>query len=399
MRWKRVNTKENLKQIDYFFHMIKELETKREQQEEYIKLCETMMRTVSLFLQAWESEYNGVRPYLEFVNELTEHYTYKEEYEKAKQHIETLHELGLCTTEEKERKQTEIDQLEIVQNKLKEALRKQPGQTIVELEKILKEEEKKIFEILLQKQKVIKVTSNGLVRKVWLKEQDTTPVIEKKWTEEEWVYHKEDESEFPGWYVAIIANESTSKKMEVMQSYQKQSKKYEEVYLKSGKKSHKWIFTDEKESFETFLVVFEKIKGWKNCKYVIRGEVKSQKQIAEYINCFGGKQISKKENYCFGINEQLENPFGCHKIGLTNGGEPWWMFGYFDSGNVWHVDKREILIRLQESKKTLNVCPAFNWDYIMEMYENLPEEIDTNVSEEWERQGYVIRPKKKQIFW
>jgi hypothetical protein len=355
--------------------------------EEWVKLCEQAINETPKFIKSWEDEYHQFPIVLPAVDYYVEYLLANGAFDKAFEMVETSvknYEIYY------EQQITFIKKIKEIFEQIQKLLGNSQGMNKTELEETIKKEDIKIFDWYIKNTNSFKKRKNEGRMRVWLAHQSTEPVREKLYTDEE--FRILGTGELKEWYVAVIFGVSKSKKYQSAIEIISKAKIQIDGKMKDGKFKHKAIFTSEKESFSLFQELFEYVKDWKNTEFVINDKLIDMKSVGEITACFGVKMLAKKENYCFGTQSSHKNPFGCHKLRLNNGNEPWWSFGHFDSGDVWHIDKRELLAQLKNRAKDTQFCPAFSWKKVMEVYENLPDTIDTNENPNWIRSGYTLQP-------
>lgn len=154
--------------------------------------------------------------------------------------------------------------------------------------------------------------------------------------------------------------------------------------------------TDIDELFgrwDDFSIVIFNTTKWAGTNVFYRGT-----PVIPYKNDFFYTLLNLK--YCYNafmgeINKDgfCENSsWGCRKMdfmarrisGRYFSGTYWYRFGYFVDENTWKIDKISILKTLAEEAKmkTLDICPAFNFERIKRFVNQLPETI--KVDENWD---------------
>jgi len=149
--------------------------------------------------------------------------------------------------------------------------------------------------------------------------------------------------------------------------------------------------------WDVFNYVFHYIKRWTSFDIRIDGElVIDYKMKSDFFysvqdvrNCYiNYLRAEYKNEYC-------DSHWGCHKLKAISfhiyGLRKWFHYGHFISDTVWQVDKNALKsIMYDESKmRYLELCPCFNYERIDRTLNNIPNEIDISLDNEW-----VIEYKK-----
>jgi hypothetical protein len=221
----------------------------------------------------------------------------------------------------------------------------------------------------------------------WLSNQEVTTKREETAASKQTI----DTSRFEGWYASLSFYPTNSKKFMDALTIAKDAPQFIEHKDASGRIYYQAAYSSKSEEYAAFYSLFSLAKDWKTAELTINGKKMDMKRITTILDCYATK-LKNDENYCFGYDEGSQNPFGCHRIGLSPKQEPWWSYGNFDSKNIWHVDKKAIVGEIQTGTKICKFCPAFSDKKVQEVYESLPEEIDSDNNKNWYRSGYSIRP-------
>lgn len=200
------------------------------------------------------------------------------------------------------------------------------------------------------------------------------------------VVEKDLSDEFPNWYVSLSFGKSRSKNYPQAVALAKMAPKYIENKVE-GNVMHQAIYSEQCNEYLAFIKLYELINNWKSSFVVINGQLVDRKIIGGINYCYGDKCRSGNSDFCYGASVYTNNPFGCHRIQISQYNNPWWSFGEFDRSGIWHVNKDEILKRIKENSKPYHLCPAFSIEQVMEGYQSLPDKIDPSKSKDWERQG------------
>ncbi|KOR24141.1 tetratricopeptide repeat protein [Clostridium sp. L74] len=196
---------------------------------------------------------------------------------------------------------------------------------------------------------------------------------------------------FPDWYISISFGKSTSKNFPQAVGLAKMAPQYIENEIE-GKILYQAVYSHNPDEYLQFIKLYELVSKWKSCFIVINGQVVDRKIIGGLNYCYGDKCRSGNPDFCHGASYMTDNPFGCHRIQISRYNNPWWSFGIFDTSGIWHVDKEAILKRIIQYSQPYKLCPCFSLDKVKEALEKLPNSINPQTDENWERTGDNISP-------
>lgn len=194
------------------------------------------------------------------------------------------------------------------------------------------------------------------------------------------------------WNISISFGKSTSANYDRAVYLAKQSSNYFEDG--EGKNIiHQATFTSATNDYLTFIKLYELVGSWKSSFVFINGEITDRKIIGKLNYCYGDKCRSGNDKFCYGASSYTVNPFGCHRLQVSEHNNPWWSFGMLDTTGIWHVDKTAILNRINQHYIPYKNCPSFSYEKVMFALNNLPNTIDPKKDIGWEIIGDSIYPK------
>lgn len=200
---------------------------------------------------------------------------------------------------------------------------------------------------------------------------------------------------FPNWYVSISFGRSTSPNYEKAVMIAKGATQYIET-TNNDNIIHQAVYSDEPKKYLDFVALYELIQSWKSSFVIINNEIIDRKIIGGLNYCYGDKIRSGNPDFCFGASYMTENPFGCHRLQISQSNNPWWSFGKFNDNGDWMIDKDEILNRIKEYSIPYIHCPAFSMEKILERLDDLPDFINPKRNHEWIRTSNGVEPKVLQ---
>lgn len=173
------------------------------------------------------------------------------------------------------------------------------------------------------------------------------------------------------WTIMISFGSSSSKSYEKAVYLAKNSPKYEEIEDNDGNKTHTATYTDKKEDFLNFIILYDLVSNWKSTVFIINGKMVDKKTIGKIKYCYGDKCRSVKSNFCYGASYMTDNPFGCHRLQISRFNNPWWEY-YQPEGNHYKLNRESIIDRIKLASDTFKYCPAFDIENIMKAAMSLP---------------------------
>lgn len=203
--------------------------------------------------------------------------------------------------------------------------------------------------------------------------------------------------QFPKWYVSVSFGKSTSTNYSKALMLSKESPLYIESLDADNNIIHQAVYSDEPNEYLSFVSLYELIHTWKSTFTIINGNVIDRKIIGGLNYCYGDKIRSGDPDFCFGASFMTENPFGCHRLQISQFNNPWWTFGEFNNIGVWVIDKEAILKRVKEFSLPYINCPSFSMEGVLDGLDNIPDFINLKRNHNWVRNGNGVRPKDSDI--
>ncbi|WP_276699791.1 hypothetical protein [Romboutsia ilealis] len=198
------------------------------------------------------------------------------------------------------------------------------------------------------------------------------------------------------WNISISFGKSTSNNYAKAVFLAKKSSNYYEEG--SGKDIiHQATYTSATNDYLAFIKLYELVGSWKSSFVFINGEMIDRKIIGKLNYCYGDKCRSGNNKFCYGASEFTSNPFGCHRLQISEHNNPWWSFGMLDTKGIWHVDKDAILNRINQYYIPYKNCPSFSYEKILFNLNNLPATINPKKDKNWEIRDRSIYPKNYGI--
>ena len=173
------------------------------------------------------------------------------------------------------------------------------------------------------------------------------------------------------WYIMISFGKSTSKSYEKAVYLAKNSPKYDELIDDKGNVTHTATYTDSKEDFLDFIILYDLVSNWKSTFFIINGEIIDKKTVGKIKYCYGDKCRSVKSDFCYGASYMTANPFGCHRLQISQFNNPWWEH-YVLEGNHYRLDRDRLIERIKLAEETFRYCPSFDTENIMNVAMSFP---------------------------
>lgn len=178
--------------------------------------------------------------------------------------------------------------------------------------------------------------------------------------------------DFPDWYVSLSFGKSNSPNYPQAVELAKMAP----IYLEQdndGQILHQAVYSDKANEYLQFIQLYELVRNWKGHYVVINGELVDRKIISGLNYCYGDRCRSANPDFCFGASPMTGNPFGCHRMQISNCNHPWWSFHLPQESGLLKIDKEAILRRMVEYSEPYRHCPAFNWERAVAALKKLPD--------------------------
>ena len=345
--------------------------------DELLEKCKQAFRFLPDFVIEWRKEFGDMSFSTPCLDILCQYFLKKLDFSEAKHYARIADE---CQISEANNLLVLIDHTEKTHLYIQEKASEYPGVTVSMIIEELPDIPREVIEMYINSDAVKKIPDKQEY-KIYLKDQNI--LLEKD----------SDEIELPSWYISVSFSPSSSKRFAQVMELASSQPLFYEKRSEYGDITYQIFYTYELSDLYAFLDLFSIVKDWKSTGFTINDKFFETKIIEELVQCYIQAFETASSSYCFGTGD-LKNPFGCHRLGLNDGNDPWWKYGKFDSGDVWHVDKRQILKKLKEGARKYHQCPFFVWENITDIYKALPDTIDTTTDQNWIRSGYTLQPRK-----
>lgn len=173
------------------------------------------------------------------------------------------------------------------------------------------------------------------------------------------------------WYIMISFGKSTSKSYEKAVYLAKSSPKYDEIKDEDGNITHTATYTKSKKDFLDFIILYDLVYNWKSSFFIINGELVDKKTVGKIKYCYGDKCRSVKSNFCYGASYMTTNPFGCHRLQISQCNNPWWGY-YTQEGAHYRLNREKLIERIKLTEETFKYCPSFDIKNIMSVAMSFP---------------------------
>lgn len=180
-------------------------------------------------------------------------------------------------------------------------------------------------------------------------------------------------SNFNQWRIIVSFNKSTSGNFDKALHLAKKSLEYKETEY-NGQIVYQAMYAADRGSFLDFIKLYDIVAEWKSTAFIINGEITNKKIVGKIKWCYGDKCITGKSSFCYGASYMTKNPFGCHRLQISLGNNPWWSYGVKRSNYVY-INKDLIKARIDEYSTAYKQCPCFCYSRIIETLNNLPHRI------------------------
>lgn len=177
-----------------------------------------------------------------------------------------------------------------------------------------------------------------------------------------------------GWYVSISFGKSSSQNYLKAVTLAKAAPRYHEQ-SDDGNILHQAIYSSSPKDYLAFIMLYELVGTWKSSFAFINGKPVDRKIVGQLNYCYGDRCRSANPTFCFGASYMTANRFGCHRIQISACNHPLWMF-YVRHGRRYVLDRAAVLQRINEAAAIYSCCPCFNYNRIIETFNNLPDSIN-----------------------
>ncbi|MDT8390567.1 MAG: zinc-ribbon domain-containing protein [Lentisphaeria bacterium] len=167
---------------------------------------------------------------------------------------------------------------------------------------------------------------------------------------------------------------------------------------KSGKKWY--LATWPEEQIADVLGLVDNLKGLRNRKIYINGEPAQWDEAFAFDWCFQKQQQAyKPAEYCFGVDEDRLNVWGCRqaKMDWTSWAK-WFAYGKFRKKDIFVFDKDRIRHELETNLYKVRFCPCLRPDLISTVLDILPNEVRVSERLGWSyKREYEEGPQSMKV--
>jgi len=107
------------------------------------------------------------------------------------------------------------------------------------------------------------------------------------------------------------------------------------------------------------------------------GQLLKWKEIFAFVPCAKQRQQSySPEEHCFGLNQQNLNIWGCVQAEMNwQKDAAWFCYGYFESKEIFLLDKKKISHQLEQRLQSYHLCPYLARKKLPHIIQALPDKI------------------------
>ncbi len=137
---------------------------------------------------------------------------------------------------------------------------------------------------------------------------------------------------------------------------------------------------------ETLPLIEHLRKTGAEVKLYLDGKPQSWNEIFGFLDCLAVRRQSyRPQAHCFGLNEHSLNIWGCKQAGMNWEQDAEWLtHGYFESREVFFLDKNQLRHELEQRLHCYRFCPHLNPGRVEQAVQALPSRILLNTREETE---------------
>lgn len=198
------------------------------------------------------------------------------------------------------------------------------------------------------------------------------------------------EFNYPSHGISVEFAESTSANFAAALAIAKTAPDFQ-VCEKSRKQ---WFLaTWPQEQITDVLSLADALKGLRNRKAYLDGEVMQWDEVFGFNWCFQRRQQAYRPNeYCFGLDEDRLNIWGCRQASMDwTSWADWLGYGKFTSKDVFVFDKDRIRHELETNLYRVRFCPCLRTNLVATVLELLPDQVKVG-----ERTGWQYKKEYEQ---
>lgn len=169
------------------------------------------------------------------------------------------------------------------------------------------------------------------------------------------------------WRVMISFGKSSSANFARALKLAKLAPEYAETEY-DGDPVYQATYTADRKHYLAFIKLYELIKSWKSCNVFINGFIIDRKIIGSLNYCYGDRCRSTDKQFCYGASHMTKNPFGCHRLQISNCNHPWYSFYERQPNVLYKLNRASMKERIDSFAETYWLCPEFDYDRIMKVF-------------------------------
>lgn len=190
------------------------------------------------------------------------------------------------------------------------------------------------------------------------------------------------EFNYPSSGISVEFAESTSANFDAALATAKTAPDFQ-VCEKSRKQWY--LATWPEERVTDVLTLVESLKGLRNRKAYVDGEVVQWDDIFGFNWCFQQRQQAyRPAEYCFGVDEDRLNVWGCRQARMDwTSWADWFGYGTFKKKDVFVFDKDRIRHELETNLYKVRFCPCLRTQLVSTVLQLLPDQVRVGDRTEW----------------
>jgi Zn finger protein HypA/HybF involved in hydrogenase expression len=161
------------------------------------------------------------------------------------------------------------------------------------------------------------------------------------------------------------------------------SRQYQQA-LRGGRYWHLACWPREK--LAEALPLLELLQDYSERRAWLDGKPMAWEELFGFVPCALQRQNAyRPEAYCFGLDEQRLNLWGCRQAGMDwEEGAEWFSYGQFEEFNVFVFDKNELRHALDKNLRLHRHCPFLRIAKIEQAIQQLPARVAVSAKTGWQ---------------
>lgn len=152
----------------------------------------------------------------------------------------------------------------------------------------------------------------------------------------------------------------------------------------NGAAIYQATYTAKPKDYLAFVKLYELIKTWKSCNVFINNLIVDRKIIGGLNYCYGDRCRSTDKKFCYGASFMTQNPFGCHRLQISNSNNPWHSFYERQPNGLYKLNRLEMKERIDSFAEKYFLCPAFDYEEIMRVFHGFSDHVSEREAESLE---------------